>query len=146
MSARESLPTATPIVTARIRLRLVGPEGREFVQDFAAATSTEAIRRATSRGLVVLGIEPAPPVSATGRRKFPLSLFSQELLALLDAGLNLTEALTTLHIKERQPTAEAILAQILSALREGRSFSEALSTHLGFTTKRLLSHQRVWSC
>lgn len=66
-----------------------------------------------------------------GRKPFPLLLFSQELLALLEAGLNLMEALTTLHAKERMAAARATLAQLLHTLREGRSFSEVLGSMPG---------------
>ncbi|MFN7882245.1 MAG: type II secretion system F family protein, partial [bacterium] len=56
-------------------------------------------------------------------------LFSQELLALLQAGLNLTEALGTLVSKERQATARASLEAILRALQEGKNFSDVLSVY-----------------
>jgi general secretion pathway protein F len=61
---------------------------------------------------------------ATGR--FPLLLFSQELLTLLDAGLHLNEALTTLAAKEKQPHVRLILQRVLHALAEGRNFSDVL--------------------
>ncbi len=115
-----------------IRLRLLGPDGGERIQEFFVASAEEAIRRATSRGQVVLGIESdkrqAEARGLGGRRNFPLLLFSQELLALLDAGLNLTEALATLHAKEQQPLAAEVLGQVLSALREGRNFSDVLGS------------------
>ena len=115
-----------------IRLRLLGPDGGERIQEFSAVSADEAIRRASSRGQIVLGIEPdkrqAEAKVLGGRRNFPLLLFSQELLALLDAGLNLTEALATLHAKEQQPLAAEVLGQVLSALREGRNFSDVLAS------------------
>lgn len=114
-----------------VRLRLVGADGKERVQEFAAASPEEAIRLASSRGLAVLGLEvdplPEEAKSRSGQRRFPLLLFSQELLALLDAGLNLTEALATLRAKEQQPLAADVLDRILSALHEGRNFSDVLS-------------------
>ncbi len=115
-----------------IRLRLLGPDGGERIQEFSAVSADEAIRRVSSRGQIVLGIEPdkrqAEAKVLGGRRNFPLLLFSQELLALLDAGLNLTEALATLHAKEQQPLAAEVLGQVLSALREGRNFSDVLTS------------------
>ena len=90
------------------------------------------MRRAVSRGFRVLSVASTeneePARLAQGRIAFPLVLFSQELLALLDAGLNLAEALTTLHAKERQPATKAILADLLLKLREGRSFSDVLAS------------------
>ncbi len=85
---------------------------------------------AAAQGLVVVGIvqQEARQTVRGGTKRFPLLLFSQELLALLDAGLNLTEALSTLHLKERQPLPASVLLTILTALREGKNFSDILAT------------------
>ncbi|MGH7603985.1 MAG: type II secretion system F family protein [Gemmatimonadaceae bacterium] len=65
------------------------------------------------------------------RRKptFRATLFSIELLALLDAGLNLVEALQTLAEKQSDSDARSLLRQILSSLGEGASFSQAIARH-----------------
>ncbi len=60
------------------------------------------------------------------RSGFPLVLFSQELVALLDAGLSLVEALETLTEKEEHPAVRKTLTQIISSLYEGHSLSYAL--------------------
>lgn len=57
---------------------------------------------------------------------FPLTLFSQELMALLGAGLSLMEALETLREKERHPDLKQVLEQILAKLREGNPLSSSL--------------------
>ena len=115
-----------------LRLKVQGPDGRAQTLAFTDIAEADAIRRVVARGMRVLSIEPAmadvdSASTATGRTRFPLLLFSQELLALLDAGLNLTEALSTLQAKERQPAARAVLAGVLQALREGRNFSDVLA-------------------
>jgi general secretion pathway protein F len=58
--------------------------------------------------------------------RFPLVLFSQELLALLDAGLNLVEAVETLAEKEQRPETRKLLDQLIHTLYEGQTFSAAL--------------------
>ncbi|MEQ1766521.1 MAG: type II secretion system F family protein [Methylotenera sp.] len=58
--------------------------------------------------------------------KFNLMLFSQELLALLESGLSLVEAIEALAEKEQQAESKAILNQVMSALYEGLPFSTAL--------------------
>jgi general secretion pathway protein F len=60
------------------------------------------------------------------RTNFPLTLFSQELIALLGAGLSLVEALETLREKERHPDLKQVLEQILTKLREGLTFSSSV--------------------
>ena len=62
----------------------------------------------------------------TFRRTFPLTLFSQELLALLDAGLTIVDAIETLTEKEHRPEARQVLQQIVTLLYEGHPFSFAL--------------------
>jgi general secretion pathway protein F len=58
---------------------------------------------------------------------FPLMLFTQELIALLDAGLSLTEALETLAEKEHKPESRQMIDRLVQTMREGRPFSAALT-------------------
>ena len=60
-------------------------------------------------------------------KRFSLLLFSQELLALIKAGLSLFEAVEALREKETTHEVCCILDRLLGALREGRRFSSALS-------------------
>jgi general secretion pathway protein F len=116
----------------QVRLRVLGPDARPRFLDLEAVSHAEAIRQALARGARVLAIEPLARVDdkRSGRgRVFPLLLFSQELLALLEAGLNLTQALETLFAKEMQSAVKQLLGNILQGLREGRSFSETLAQH-----------------
>ncbi|HEU4842757.1 MAG TPA: type II secretion system F family protein [Burkholderiaceae bacterium] len=104
-----------------------------------AASEAEAIRLAARHGWRVLAIAPGSGAdgasgtagatgAATARpQPFPLLQFSQELLALLEAGLNLGEAMATLRNKENRPGARATLAAIERALQQGQSFSDTLA-------------------
>ena len=58
---------------------------------------------------------------------FSLVLFLQELLALLRAGLGIVEALDALSDKATEAQTKAVLARVLTAVREGRRFSVALA-------------------
>ncbi len=65
-----------------------------------------------------------------GRNKterFPLLVFCQQLVSLLQAGLQLVEAVDTLAQKERNTAHHDMLAQLQSCLRSGLSFSQALA-------------------
>lgn len=130
-----AIPPSSPLgnapTVAHLRLRVQGSDGRDQTLEFVDVSEAEAVRRVGSRGLRVLAIESVAGDTATdggSSTRFPLVLFSQELLALLDAGLNLSEALSTLHAKERQPAVRAVLGKLLRALREGRNFSDVLAT------------------
>lgn len=82
-----------------------------------------------------LGISPlrllgAEAVDAAGHRTargFSLRLFGQELALLLDAGIPLLEALTTLREKDATKAQSHVLGRVLQSLRQGESLSKALS-------------------
>jgi general secretion pathway protein F len=90
-----------------------------------AADGAAARREAKARGYVVLNVAPAR-VTRWRRERFPLLLFSQELTALLDAGLGLIEALEALAERHQQGVARETLKQVLGHLQEGHALSAAL--------------------
>jgi general secretion pathway protein F len=59
--------------------------------------------------------------------RFPLLIFCQQLLSLLEAGLQLVEAVDTLTKKEQDSRQQAILVQLQTSLQSGLSFSQALA-------------------
>jgi general secretion pathway protein F len=94
-----------------------------------AADSADAAAQARLQGLTVLDVRPAGKLgflSFSRRTRFPLGLFSRELLALLNSGLSLVEALQTLEEKESRPETRKVLAGVLKHLYEGESFSAAI--------------------
>ena len=71
--------------------------------EIEASNAAEAGTRASGQGYRVLSLAPARSLAFAGsglRGKFSLPTFSQELLALLDGGLGLIEALNALARKE----------------------------------------------
>ncbi|MET3133418.1 general secretion pathway protein F [Oxalobacteraceae bacterium GrIS 1.11] len=115
----------------QFHLQVQGAAGRQSIA-IDAASEAEAIRAAVRGGWRVLAIDGAQATGAgavvgTGGAPFPLLQFSQELLALLEAGLNLSEAIATLHNKESRVGAKATLGTILLTLQQGKSFSDTLA-------------------
>ena len=95
-----------------------------------AANDTLAADQARAQGLTVVSVE------RTGFRlglvpkrntRFAVALFSTELVSLLDAGLNLVEALQTLAEKERRAEGQEVLSTILAAIHRGEPFSQAVA-------------------
>ena len=117
---------------SHFRLRVQGEPGQTRDMVIDSATAAEAVHRATQLGLVVVGVEPLDAGKRALRWRsgdFSLLLFSQELLALLEAGLHLNEALTTLLAKEEQPAARQLLRQLCDELAKGRGFSDVLAEY-----------------
>jgi len=113
----------------RFQLRAISPEGHIESIDLQAFDEVSARRQAESRGYTVLAVRHrAGRFAAWGGTDahFPVQLFSQELLALLNAGLSLVEAIETLAEKERRGEFRTVLERIAAILREGRPLSTAL--------------------
>jgi general secretion pathway protein F len=88
----------------------------------------DARRQVEARGLFVSAIAPRRAGLRAGRTKaLSLVLFSQELLALLNAGLGVVEALEALLEKESAPATRSVLERLLAGLREGQRFSTVLA-------------------
>lgn len=87
----------------------------------------DALAQVRARGFTPINAKSKSTISSNRQnKKFPLALFSQELLALLEAGLNLVEAIETLTEKEEGSQIKQTLDALLQALYQGQTFSSAL--------------------
>jgi general secretion pathway protein F len=102
--------------------------GREMVSLTVSAVHAEdALSQAQSRGYTPISASAIKQTfSKRNKQKFPIVLFSQELLALLAAGLNLVEAIETLTVKDEHNATKVVLDTLLQSLYQGQSFSVAL--------------------
>lgn len=104
--------------------------GREFTSlRLEAASEQMAISQAQAQGYAVFSARALGAnwlAGSAGRKPFPLVLFSQELLTLIEAGLNLLEALEALAEKEHRPEIRQVLQGVLRALNEGLTVSLAM--------------------
>jgi general secretion pathway protein F len=96
--------------------------------EFDARDARDATAQARVQGYAVLGVRGGGGALPSFRRapKFPLLLFTQELLALLESGIALVEAIETLVEKETRPDTRSALEAVLARLYEGKPFSVAL--------------------
>jgi general secretion pathway protein F len=94
-----------------------------------AANEALAADQARSKGLSVISLSPVGFRLALPKpkKRFPVTLFSIELLSLLEAGLNLVEALQTLSEKEGSGERQEVLSAILAAIHRGEPFSQAVA-------------------
>lgn len=113
----------------QFELRAIGPEGKLESIALQALDEAGARQQVEGRGYTIVSVRPRSAWRLAGARskdRFPILLFSQELLVLLDAGLSLVEAIETLVQKERRGDLRALLERVLGALRQGKPFSSAL--------------------
>jgi general secretion pathway protein F len=95
-----------------------------------ARDDRDANHQVQSQGYTVLAVRRAGALRLPSLRsaRFPLVLFTQELLALLRSGISLVEALETLAEKDSRASSGPVLAALLEKLREGQSFSSGLQS------------------
>ena len=97
-----------------------------------APSEMDALQLAQSQGYAVLSVRARHTAwlglggARDSRSRFPLQLFSAELLALLKAGLALVESVQTLAEKEHRPETRKLIDDLIARLYEGRTFSQAL--------------------
>ena len=112
----------------RIKAMSGGADVLSYVLD--AADEADARRQVTSAGLAFISIARERTLNFGKRTvRMPLVTFSQEMVALLDAGLSLVESIETLGEKEASPLIRRTLDQVLVRLREGQTFGAALAEH-----------------
>ena len=110
------------------RVKALGSAGSIVSLEIDAGDLDAVRRQAGSRGLRVLSAKPRAQhsIAALVRRRFPLALFTQELLALLQAGIGIVESLDALSSKSEHQDDAAVMSGLLKAIHEGLPFSDAL--------------------
>jgi general secretion pathway protein F len=94
-----------------------------------ASDVAEATHQAVSQGYKVISVRTGKArfqMPVLTRAGFPLVQFSQELQFLLQAGLTLVEAVSTLADREQRSDNRTTLSRIVLALQQGQPFSHAL--------------------
>ena len=93
-----------------------------------ALDEADARRVLEARALQPVSIRARGSARAMARTRsnFDLALFSQELAELLDAGLEIVEAVEALAAREQDGARARVCAVLLGRLREGMPFSSAL--------------------
>ncbi|TLS17583.1 MAG: type II secretion system F family protein [Betaproteobacteria bacterium] len=111
-------------------VRTFSPDHGVRVVVWEAAGEADIHARAVREGLDVIELRPQSKSGSILFRKksgFPSQQFSQEMLALAEAGFGLVEALETLKAKEKNEAYCNVVEGILSRLQAGDSFSHALA-------------------
>lgn len=111
----------------RFEVKAVRPGAGVVRLPVEAASAEDALAQIRSQGYAALSAASEDGwVPRGGRRRFSLVLFSQELLALLTAGLSLVEGLETLAEKEQHTEAGKVLRGLLEGLYAGMPLSATM--------------------
>jgi general secretion pathway protein F len=109
--------------------------GAVTMLELDARDPDEAVQQAAVRGCTALKISGERVAIRWGlpsRSRFSLLLFTQELIALLESGIALVEALETLAEKEAHRETRELLVRVLASLREGLPLSAAFERFPGY--------------
>ena len=109
------------------RAKALGSDNGVTVYPIIAADEADARRQLVERGLHVITLTANTRWRRARNARIPLVNFTQELVALLDAGLSLTESIDTLSEKEANADIKRTLMQIRNRLFEGQTLSTCLS-------------------
>jgi general secretion pathway protein F len=114
----------------RYEIKAVKAGGAVVSLALDARDDRDANQQVQSQGYTVLAVRRTGALRLPSLRtaRFPLVLFTQELLALLRSGISLVEALETLAEKDSRASSGPVLAALLEKLREGQSFSSGLQS------------------
>jgi general secretion pathway protein F len=112
------------------RVKALDREHAVLASSVDAVDESDARRQLGLLGLRVISLTPAGRAWTWSKPpKVPLVIFSQELVALLDAGLSLVESIEALTEKEHSAAVRRPLEQILTRLYEGQTLGAALAEH-----------------
>jgi general secretion pathway protein F len=116
-------------MSTRFHVLAVDARQQVVALNFEAANAALAAEEVRKQGLSLISLQSRGlRLSLGGRRKrFPTTLFSMELMSLLEAGLNLVEALQTLAEKEAHGERQEVLSGMLAAIHRGEPFSQAVA-------------------
>jgi len=117
--------------TVRFEITAISRHSDPVQLTLEAADAEHARREAVERGLHVVGVRATRAWwrGRPARGRFPLLAFSQELCALLAAGLGLVESLQALADKEERLAVRATLQDVMRIVSSGASLSSALAAH-----------------
>jgi general secretion pathway protein F len=115
-----------------MRFDVIAVDARQQIValELEAANAARAAEEVRSQGLSLISLESRSRgvrLALARRKRFPATLFSMELVSLLDAGLNLVEALQTLTEKENYGERQEVLSGLLAAISRGEPFSQAVA-------------------
>ncbi|HGN8721334.1 TPA: type II secretion system F family protein [Enterobacter bugandensis] len=97
--------------------------GKRVNQTVLAASPDDASARIIAGGGIVLQVQERP---ARKEKRFPLNLFLQELITLLEAGLVVVEAVEALRESSRDGGTSLVLDTLVKKLYEGAQLSQAM--------------------
>jgi len=115
------------VTTMRFTVKAFDAAQGVLVYAVDASDESDARRQVLEAGRQLISLARRTPIGGSAQGRIPLVIFSQELVALLDAGISLVEAVETLTEKETQPAVRRTMEQIRQRLFEGRTLSSALS-------------------
>jgi general secretion pathway protein F len=117
----------------RVRLEVVQGRNAPRTLEIDAASREDAKEQAKRQGYTVLASRPVGmgwrdilQARSGSAQTFDVVVFAEQLRDLLGAGLNVIEAMTTLH-RSAPSNARFVLGTLLNHLRGGQRFSQALA-------------------
>ena len=111
----------------QFKAKTLSADNGVVVYPIEAVDEADARRQLGERGVKIITMSASRSLCRSKVARIPLINFTQELVALLDAGLSLTESIDTLSEKEAVASVKRALEQIRNRLFEGQTLSACMS-------------------
>jgi type IV pilus assembly protein PilC len=110
------------------------PSGKSLTGQSEGESELALVQQLRKQGLTVLSVEPDGAAGRKTRRRRrvksnDLVIFSRQLATMVDAGLPLLQSLDALHEQADHTGFKAVIGELISAIEQGASLSEALAQH-----------------
>jgi len=109
--------------------------GRTISDTLESDSEMNVVSQLRKKGLIILSVEEisdSPKIKGSRKKKIKSSelvIFSRQLSTMVDAGLPLIQALSTLREQAGSPVFRSVVETLVADIEEGASFSEALAAH-----------------
>ena len=111
------------------------PAGTTRTGQLEGETELGVVQQLRKQGLTILSVDLDETSGLRKKRRRrrvksnDLVIFSRQLATMVDAGLPLIQALDALHEQTEQAGFKAVIGELIAAIEQGASFSEALAQH-----------------
>ena len=111
------------------------PSGKTLTAQTEGESELSVVQQLRKQGLTILSVEADETGGGKGKRRRrrvksnDLVIFSRQLATMVEAGLPLIQSLDALFEQTDHTGFKAIIGELISAIEQGASFSEALGQH-----------------
>lgn len=128
------------IPSTDIQIKVKDSAGNIKFENIESSKLRQALDAHNRNGNTILKIRNRTTFTQKKQKtKLDIYIFAKELLILLDAGLNINEAMQAFILKEANPLLKSVFLGIAESLKQGKKLSQAFANYSQFFPKIFIS-------